>query len=102
MTHEDVISVLADAVITLHRRLENELMTKKDDGVQAFPVPPQSTDADGIYLPQEGMTLRDYFAGHAVAGWLASFPHDAEDVDAPSIATFVYEIADAMLKERAK
>lgn len=45
--------------------------------------------------PQQGMTLRDYFAAHSLAGLsLTGFPND--------IATSAYEIADAMLAERVK
>jgi len=48
---------------------------------------------------QPGMTLRDYFAGQALAGWLASFgPDDA--VKPAGCAEFAYEVADAMLEAR--
>ena len=47
---------------------------------------------------QRGMTLRDYFAGQALAGSLAN-----TDAPTPEIeARWAYEIADAMLAERAK
>lgn len=47
-----------------------------------------------------GMSLRDWFAGQALAGYFAnpSTPHrNAEDC-----ADYMYRVADAMLKERAK
>ena len=46
---------------------------------------------------EEGMTLRDYFAAHAVQGLLAN-PNLREDF---SIAKMAYTIADNMLKVRA-
>jgi hypothetical protein len=63
------------------------------DGGPAFPVKYQSG----------GMTLRDYFAGQALAGFLAA--HAGQGVSLPEddwSATRAYEIADAMLAERAK
>jgi len=45
--------------------------------------------------------LRDWFAGQALAGWLASFGYD----DSPKpdgCAQLEYELADAMLAARAK
>lgn len=50
-------------------------------------------------IGETGMTLRDYFAGQALAGWLASFgPDDA--VKPAGCAEFAYEVADAMLEAR--
>jgi hypothetical protein len=57
-----------------------------------------------------GLSLRDYFAGQALAGWIANGAVarviEANQVS-PSGAQIVlvagcYQIADAMLKERAK
>lgn len=45
-----------------------------------------------------GMTLRDYFAGQALAGSLANTDAPTPEVE----AQWAYEIADAMLAERAK
>lgn len=59
----------------------------------AFPVP-NSASTNG----QEGMTLRDYFAGQALAGIMQSssiFPAD-------SAASRAYTVADSMLKERRR
>ena len=55
--------------------------------------------------PSEGMTLRDYFAGQALAGGLAlvrtgQLPASVSASEV--IAKAAYEIADAMLQERAK
>lgn len=54
-----------------------------------------------------GMTLRDYFAGHAVQPLITSaFNHNASTssafhtVEADEIAAKAYVLADAMLRER--
>jgi len=47
-------------------------------------------------INDEGMTLRDYFAGQAIMGILAC-NREWDEVDALS-----YEIADAMIKARNK
>jgi hypothetical protein len=44
------------------------------------------------------MTLRDFFAAQA----LASFPTLEDGQEATNLAHYVYEVADAMLAERAK
>ena len=52
---------------------------------------------------QSGMTLRDYFAGQALAGELASQGSDTgewPDNHADDLAKRCYFLADAMLKER--
>ena len=62
----------------------------RDDGGQAFP---------GVQT--DGMSLRDYFAGQALAGQLASFgPDDFPNPD--GLAALAYCIADAVLAERSK
>lgn len=63
----------------------------------------QPKDGGSRYLNEggafQGMTARDWFAGQALAGWLASFgPDDA--VKAKAVAEFAYEVADEMLKVR--
>jgi hypothetical protein len=80
----------------------------KDTGGPAFPGG-QYTDGnrdDGtpVVLPRyAGMTLRDYFAGQALAG-LRARETDSElpMVSSEQTAIFAYEDADAMLKEREK
>ena len=79
---------------------------KKDDGGPAFPnVPP-----DPQYSKwEEGMTLRDYFAGQIAIGLTGSQPfmlrmldeHKHEQV-ADAIAFTAYDISDAMLKARSQ
>jgi hypothetical protein len=80
-------------------------MTDKiDDGGPAFPpMAPLESWGD----PKQGMSLRDWFAGQALAGLLADpneGPQDDETLeDAISrIAEGAYSYADAMLEARAK
>jgi hypothetical protein len=64
-------------------------MTTIDDGGPAFP-------RHG-YNSNDGMTLRDWFAGQALAG-LASYVTKGATFD--DIAKDAYAIADAMLRAR--
>ena len=56
--------------------------------------------------PQPGMSLRDWLAGQALAGWLASYGpealHPCEVGGEKPVAEFSYQIADAMIATRAK
>lgn len=61
------------------------------------PAFPRSYSADG----HNGMTLRDYFAGQALAGMAAQAYVHSEDGIA-DCAEDAYALADAMLAERAK
>lgn len=93
-------------------------MSTTNDGGQAFPTP--ETDR---YHPVPGMSLRDYFAAKALAVAAEDFMHGYRDtdgnepdfgdggdrvpgttinVDAAVIASYAYNIADAMIAERAK
>ena len=71
----------------------------KDHGGPAFPVPLNPGEQYDVHGPADGMTLRDYFAAKAMQGALAN-PEVKETAGARS--EWAYEIADAMLKERAK
>lgn len=77
-------------------------MSARDDG-PAFPVPEPS----GRLLPtgwnRGGMTLRDYFAGKALAGILAN-PAWLErgDFSLAAVAKPAWEYADAMLAARGE
>lgn len=76
-------------------------MTNINDGGPAFPNP---------YVPEygeksSGLSVRDWFAGQALAGWLESFPGDTSHPGetskyAANIANGSYALADAMLKAR--
>lgn len=69
-----------------------------DDGGSAFPSPgivfPQGTQ-QGAY---EGMSLRDWFAGQALAGAMAAGGYGS----AEKTSSMAYQAADAMLNERKK
>ena len=64
----------------------------KDTGGPAFP----STHPHGR---EEGMTLRDYFAGMAMQSLILAAKH-GKDVD--MLSAGAYQLADDMLKERSK
>ena len=53
---------------------------REKDGGAAFPFSPPLDDtgrsAVGYPFPELGMSLRDWFAGQALAGWMASFTPD--------------------------
>ena len=66
------------------------------DGGPAFPR--ASADDSRMYM-QDGMSLRDWFAGQALAGWYATYKFDGFPGYA-DIAERSYEMADAMLKAR--
>lgn len=81
-----------------------------DDGGPAFPRPDWSGSWAGPYT-FSGMTLRDWFAGHVLAGKLPTetftmevgFDEDAEAVRErwrAELAQFCYVMADAMLEAR--
>lgn len=80
-------------------------MSTKDDGGPAFP-----NDNEGDGTMSGGMSLRDYFAAHALllfastVGGQSLFDESrATGLNAINTsAKLAYEIADAMLAERAK
>ena len=79
-------------------------MSEKDDGGPAFPYSALTPEGPEMYSDSTGMSLRDWFAGQALAGMLlSSFPpsiptHDA----AKKRAQWAYVHADAMITERRK
>jgi hypothetical protein len=76
------------------------MTTKTNTGGPAFPIQGQPfTLGDTEYMPTDpGMTLRDWFAGQALAGLLST----TGDGPAERYAKASYEVADAMLAEREK
>jgi hypothetical protein len=71
---------------------------------RAFPRPIGNNGADhyedrDVNSDQEGMTLRDYFAGQALVGILAATPNKIFH-SSQADASAAYKIADAMLAER--
>ena len=78
-------------------------MTKLDDGGPAFPIPQQQfTDGVTFISAQgnDGMSLRDWFAGQALSGFLQRKEYDKETFT--TAATDAYRYADAMLETRKK
>lgn len=71
---------------------------KVNAGGPAFPLPNCSWNDAG------GMSLRDYFAGQAMAGMSRVGPWALieDESIAPKFARAAYVLADAMLAERAK
>lgn len=63
-----------------------------NDGGPAFPAP-----EDGVFPPQAGMSLRDWFAGMALASQYVEETDESERT-----ARWAYQVADAMLKHRAQ
>lgn len=76
-------------------------MTDRDDGGSAFPLP-SARGPDGCpqYDDRPGMTLRDWFAGMAIQGLIAS--EGDGQYTLPLAAARAYELADAILKERGR
>ena len=69
----------------------------KKDRSPAFPLPNEPSTYGGTY----GMNMRDYFAGKALQGWMASMLHDYEPTEfSGSIARDCYVMADAMMEAR--
>ena len=73
-------------------------------GGPAFPRPASAAHQHGMHRPQEGMTLRDYFAAKAVAGMFYPAIVDSlqgdHDLNCDQLAGYAYTMADAMLKRR--
>ena len=68
----------------------------------AFPIPDVRThDGMGISEGSPGMTLRDWFAGQALAGSMAFHGSLGMGFGPGEVAARAYEIADAMLGDRA-
>lgn len=84
-------------------------MTEKKDDSLAFPCTELNSDGSP-YATHLGMTLRDYFAGQALTGSIASwavedekrFSHLSDQERAKLFAKWSYCVADAMLLARAK
>jgi hypothetical protein len=77
----------------------NEMTETRQDGGPAFP----RYDYDARRT-QNGMSLRDWFAGQALSGFLANSRLGVLSEENPEgqIAMSAYALADAMIKERSK
>jgi hypothetical protein len=75
-----------------------------NDGGPAFPIPPQVFD-DGVQQVSQqgapGMSLRDWFAGQALAG-NCGFSLTADGVTSDQLAEEAYAIAETMMAERER
>lgn len=69
-------------------------MSAHKDGGPAFPC------LAAINAPNEGMSLRDHFAGEALK--LIADYAELDKIGAQEIARAAYEIADAMIEEKFK
>jgi hypothetical protein len=73
---------------------------KIEDGGPAFPVPDVCHPNGQVQYGANGMTLRDLFAGQALAGIMSS---DGRPDGDQNKADWAYDIADAMIEAgRAK
>jgi hypothetical protein len=63
--------------------------------IPAFPVHPEVRDDE----PHAGMSLRDYFAGQALAGYFAA-PYSGHRNCGRDEAKYIWSMADAMLATR--
>lgn len=72
-----------------------------NDGGPAFARPLGALNGEEWSSEQEGMSLRDYFAAKALAGYLACYAgNEAPVPSAEQAANRAYQYADAMLAAR--
>lgn len=79
-------------------------MNARNDGGPAFPQMDAYVNAAGekpVYVAQGGATVRDLFAGLALVGLIAN-PEPINARTAYEAAKCAFELADAMIAERAK
>lgn len=70
---------------------------RRKDGGQAFPMPAHTSNFVGFdHEKQDGMSLRDWLAGQAMQGLLASGRYDSWDY----LAEDSWNIADEMIAQR--
>jgi hypothetical protein len=79
----------------------NGIMDDKKTGGAAFPDPGRAQSAkQREIITETGMTLRDWFAGKALT--IVAAAGGIDHIGPYECASAAYEIADAMLAERAK
>ena len=71
-------------------------MSQKDDGRPAFP---RVVEDEHVWRDTPGMTLRQWYAGQALNGLLAS---DVNDVWTSAIPSLAVDLADALIAELDK
>lgn len=81
-------------------------MSKVNDGGQAFPQPLCYSPEGEAWPAYPGMSLRDWFAGQALAGICANghtpWSPNVADIEDAEVARAAYDLADAMLGARVK
>ena len=79
-------------------------MSNTKPGGPAFPRPAYTHPNGEIVLDEDGMTLRDYFAAKAMqaatSGHIGYYGHEINHWQVKDIASYAYEMADAMLEAR--
>ena len=75
-------------------------------GGPAFPRPASEAHQHGMHSPQDGMTLRDYFAAKAMQGLIerettGAFNFETHKDDPWRVALWAYDVADQMLRVRS-
>jgi hypothetical protein len=80
------------------------MMAQEKDGGAAFPIPDQrdTVTGEGLVQGERGLTIRDWFAGQALAGMAGHWVETPRPVDCDDYAKRAYRFADAMLKARAQ
>lgn len=87
------------------------MISKKEDsgpafaGGPAFPTVMDYNEVGGKILVDAGMSLRDYFAGLAMQGWISTYAQESVhpanmDARTKRVAEYSYDMADAMLRAR--
>lgn len=71
------------------------------DGGRAFPHSYEVMPDKETHI-HHGMTMRDWFAGQALMGMMASRNPNSPRFTPEDDAAYVYAVADAMLEERSK
>lgn len=71
-------------------------MSEIKDGGPAFPISIPGVGDNGY----GGMSLRDWFAGRALEGFMAGAWGDDTKNSPAGLAAFAYRVADALLKAR--
>ena len=73
-------------------------MTDTKNGGPAFPFEHRNPAGDDVLVWEEGMSLRDWFAGQALNGMLAN----GANTKYKDVAVFAYHYADEMIEERTR
>lgn len=75
----------------------------KHDNPPAFPfATPYPPDERGMTYGVTGMSLRDWFAGKALQGYLAGRCWEDHSTDYENVWSEAYKLADYMLAQRGK